>query len=335
MKKLVFVIAAGLLAFPAFGQWNNNGDNYTTGSLNVYETIRSGGDYQLGQDGPSYSYGEGRRLIFSGTGWSYDPMWISKFAVNAQVSELRAYLSADTNDKFVIGRCTDITTGGMSKLMVVGNNVGIGMEEPPQRLSVEGNIFSSGGYQLGQDGPSYSYGEGKRLTFSGTGWSYDPMWISKFAVDAQVSELRAYLSADTNDKFVIGRCTDITTGAMSKLMVVGNNVGIGTDNPYYKLDVNGTIRAKEVKVNLNSGADFVFEPGYRLKPLDEVHSFIKENKHLPEIPTAEEMTNGDTNLGELQVKLLQKIEELTLYVIQQNDEIQALKTKLTEMETAK
>jgi hypothetical protein len=168
------------------------------------------------------------------------------------------------------------------------------------------------------------------------------MWISKFAVDAQVSELRAYLSADTNDKFVIGRCTDITTGAMSKLMVVGNNVGIGIDNPYYKLDVNGTIRAKEVKVNLNSGADFVFEPGYRLKPLDEVQSFIKENKHLPEIPTAAEMTNGDTNLGELQVKLLQKIEELTLYVIQQNgelqkqnDEIQSLKSELKELKTAK
>ncbi|GAB6012990.1 hypothetical protein MK137Hg34_000254600, partial [Viscerimonas tarda] len=114
-------------------------------------------------------------------------------------------------------------------------------------------------------------------------------------------------------------------------MTIGDKVGIGTDNPYYKLDVNGTLRAREIKVNLNTGADFVFEPNYQLKSLNEVQDFIKENKHLPEIPSAAEMTSGDTDLGVLQVKLLQKIEELTLYVIQQNDKIQTLELEMKEL----
>ncbi|GAB6012733.1 hypothetical protein [Viscerimonas tarda] len=108
---------------------------------------------------------------------------------------------------------------------------------------------------------------------------------------------------------------------------------VNTDNCLAgPLDINGTLRAKEIKVTLNIGADFVFDANYQLKSLNEVQDFIKENKHLPEIPSAAEMTSGDTDLGVLQVKLLQKIEELTLYVIQQNDEIQSLKTKVNELE---
>jgi hypothetical protein len=63
---------------------------------------------------------------------------------------------------------------------------------------------------------------------------------------------------------------------------IWGNVGIGRD-PHYKLDVDGTIRAKEVKINLNSGADFVFEKDYNLMLLNELSRFITENKHLPEI----------------------------------------------------
>lgn len=84
----------------------------------------------------------------------------------------------------------------------------------------------------------------------------------------------------------------------------------------------------------SNGADFVFEEDYRLPPLPEVDAFIKMNKHLPEIPSAVESKNEGVNLGEMQTKLLQKIEELTLYLIQQDhtirelkNEIQALKSK--------
>ena len=101
------------------------------------------------------------------------------------------------------------------------------------------------------------------------------------------------------------------------------NVGIGTSSPDYKLDVLGTIRAQEVKVDLE-GADFVFENDYNLRSLEEVESFVKENKHLPEIESAREMEKGGTELGELNTKLLQKIEELTLYMIDINKRVKSL-----------
>ena len=102
------------------------------------------------------------------------------------------------------------------------------------------------------------------------------------------------------------------------------NIGIGRSDPFYKLDVVGTIRAHEVRINSNTGADFVFDENYTLKTLDEVHNFIKTNKHLPEIPSATEMVENGVDMGEFQVKLLQKIEELTLYIIAQDKRIKEL-----------
>lgn len=103
------------------------------------------------------------------------------------------------------------------------------------------------------------------------------------------------------------------------------NIGIGTTNTgSYKLAVEGTIGARKVKVTQAAWADFVFDPGYKLMPLNEVEEYIKGNQHLPGIPTTAEVVKDGVDLGETNKQLLQKIEELTLYLIGLQKTINAL-----------
>ncbi|UWX59239.1 cell wall anchor protein [Chryseobacterium oranimense] len=88
--------------------------------------------------------------------------------------------------------------------------------------------------------------------------------------------------------------------------------------------LNGKFEAKEVKVTATPTADFVFDEDYKLPQLDEVEKHIKEKKHLPEIASAAQMEKEGVNIGEFQIKLLQKIEELTLYTIEQNKQLKKL-----------
>ena len=96
---------------------------------------------------------------------------------------------------------------------------------------------------------------------------------------------------------------------------LGNRVGIGTTAPASTLDVDGTITAKEVIVSGNAVPDYVFRAGYRNRPLREVAAYIQENHHLPGIPSAEEAQKDGLSLGDMQKKMLEKIEELTLHMI--------------------
>ena len=103
-------------------------------------------------------------------------------------------------------------------------------------------------------------------------------------------------------------------------------------NTTYVLDVNGTARANGVVVN-TTGADYVFDPGYSLIPLSELDIYLRQQHHLPGIAPASQMQKEGLDLGDNQTRLLAKVEELTLYAIDQQKEIELLKDKLKSMES--
>ena len=113
-----------------------------------------------------------------------------------------------------------------------------------------------------------------------------------------------------------------------KVVIMEGNVGVGYTNPTAKLDVNGIVRATDVKVCLNQGCDYVFEKDYKLMPLKELSTFVKTKKHLPEVAPAAIMESEGINLSEMNALLLKKIEELTLYIIEQNERIENLENMI-------
>jgi hypothetical protein len=116
----------------------------------------------------------------------------------------------------------------------------------------------------------------------------------------------------------------------SFLIQTDGNVGIATASPTHKLTVNGGIKCEEVQVVVDVPADYVFEENYDLRALPEVEKYINENKHLPGVPDANYLIEKGWNIGEMSNKLLEKIEELTLYIIEQQKEIEQLKKMVYE-----
>ncbi len=116
-------------------------------------------------------------------------------------------------------------------------------------------------------------------------------------------------------------------GKYTPLMTISpeGNIGMGA-GPYstYKLVVEGKIGAREVEVKPTAWADFVFDENNQLKTLSEIESFIKSNKHLPDVPSEKEVLQNGIDLGKMNATLLQKIEELTLYLIEQDKKIEKL-----------
>jgi hypothetical protein len=100
------------------------------------------------------------------------------------------------------------------------------------------------------------------------------------------------------------------------------NVGIGTSIPDAKLAVNGTIHSKEVKVDLTGWPDYVFQPLYKLPTLLEVKNYIDQNQHLPDMTSEAEVAKNGINLGEIVKVQTKKIEELTLYAIDQQKQLE-------------
>ena len=124
---------------------------------------------------------------------------------------------------------------------------------------------------------------------------------------------------------------DFSTALQPITIVNTGYVGIGTSNPQHLLHVAGTIGATEVIVS-STGADYVFNRGYRLKPLGEVARYIEANHRLPDMPSAEEVKRKGMGVGEMEAKLLAKVEKLTLHLIQEEKENQDLRERVTRQE---
>jgi len=187
-------------------------------------------------------------------------------------------------------------------------NVGIGTSSPSQKL----NVYNSGSSTIVLLGNSNSGSGGYTSLQLGT-------------------------SADVNG-YTYLQSIKASGSAYGDIILnqSGGNVGIGTTNPgSYKLAVEGKIGAREVNViATNPWPDYVFEKNYTLPTLESIKTYIDQNKHLPEVPSATEVEKNGVNLGEMNALLLKKIEELTLYVIElkkrdeaQQKEIEILKNK--------
>ncbi|HNW90685.1 MAG TPA: hypothetical protein PKN48_13565 [Bacteroidales bacterium] len=205
-------------------------------------------------------------------------------------------------------------------------NVGIGTSYHNfQKLTVaDGNIMIG---KLYGGNPCSNYGS---LCFAGNLGGKDANYFGEWAIEYENNEKcqglnfwKPYSSATNPGNYKMVLCDN-------------GNVGIGTTttkvgNIDYKLAVNGKILAKEIVVEVN-WSDFVFEKDYYLMPLSEVESYINKYKHLPNIPSATEVEENGVALGQSQSLLLQKIEELTLYTIEINKQLQLLREQNMELQ---
>jgi hypothetical protein len=171
-------------------------------------------------------------------------------------------------------------------------NVGIGTVSPQRRLEVSGADWQTG------------------IRITGT--------------DSNRSWLLATGVAAGDGKFAL---YDYVASAHRLVVDTSGNVGIGTTNPTNKLEVNGTIRTKEVIVETTGWSDYVFAPDYRLAPLSEVEAHIAAKGTLPGIPSAAEVAEHGVSVGDMQAKLLAKMEEMTLHMIALSKKVEALEAE--------
>jgi hypothetical protein len=128
-----------------------------------------------------------------------------------------------------------------------------------------------------------------------------------------------------------GSGTNYWTQSGTNISYNSGNVGIGTTNPQAKLAVNGDIFSKKVKVTQTGWPDYVFYQDHKLRTLAELEKYIQQNKHLPDVSSADKIEKDGLDLGDNQSVLLKKIEELTLYIIDINKKVEKLSEENTQL----
>jgi hypothetical protein len=220
------------------------------------------------------------------------------------------------SNSFVIGAHDANNKSETDDLLAIAINrtngdVGIGTTSPNQKLNVfDGNISLKVASNSNTQG----------LLFQNSGSSY--VWaIQRTGVSSADLQFNGGASSDPNS---------LATRVVFKN---NGNVGIGTSTPDSKLTVKGVIHAEEVKVDLSvPGPDYVFEADYSLTSLEDTKVYIEQNKHLPGIPSSDEMQQNGVNLLEMNMKLLEKVEELTLHLIEQNKQLLEQKNRIEILE---
>ena len=185
-------------------------------------------------------------------------------------------------------------------------NVGIGTDNPGAKLTV---MSGSQPLTSRMQAPASSYSYNTILLTEGGQWETNKVLAVRSA---------STVGGQAQDQFVVF--------GDGKVHVSG---GLNIDDPFcspsYRLSVNGKARFKQAEVTANGWCDYVFEEDYELRNLKDLEKFIDENHHLPEIPTTEQVEADGINIADMDARLLKKIEELTLYVIELNKEIEQLK----------
>ncbi len=203
----------------------------------------------------------------------------------------------------------DVQGGG---LRVSSGNVGIGTLAPVYKLHV---FAPADDWKAKFEGPDGYITIGP----ANSGWAHiytdRPAFLFNQNVWSMPGGFSSYGQADLSL-----RTNGVTRVTVSK---ASGNVGIGTSSPNELLTVNGTIYGKEVKVDLSvPGPDYVFGKEYNLPSLDELKAFIDRYNHLPDVPSAKEMEENGIKLGEMNMILLKKMEEMTLYMIEQKKQLE-------------
>ncbi len=196
-----------------------------------------------------------------------------------------------------------------------GSNVGIGTTTPNTLLEVKGGAT------------------GRQLQLTGTNGGIGMLFVDAANAGFYNWQIASQYYVADGLTIVPSSSPNSTTFSQPVVTILRTgNFGIGTTNPTEKLTVNGTIKAKEVSVVPSGWSDYVFDKEYQLRSLFSLEQFIQQNKHLPDVPSAEEVEKKGIKVGDTQALLLKKIEELTLYIIEQNKESQQQKEKILALE---
>ncbi|CAM1344756.1 hypothetical protein [Tenacibaculum amylolyticum] len=230
-----------------------------------------------------------------------------RIEINGGVSNTGAELKAYDNNiaKF------HLKSNGNSFLN--GGNIGIGTTTPSEKL----DIYHSNLRKVGINPQN-------QLDVTGNSSITIKEFVPSIEFHDSSTSASSAVTFVNNNKFYVGKKTGnlITSSSLFNVDLNNGNIGIGTSTPDSKLAVNGIIHTKEVQINLIGWPDYVFANDYKLPTLKEVEQHIKEKGHLANIPSAKEVEENGVKLGEMNKKLLEKVEELTLYTIQQQKQLE-------------